>query len=151
VRVPIIFAGSALPKEFMGKTDKRPAELTDVYPTILEATGIKVPDDLPGINLLSEETRKANFCALHERKDEAAFMWRTEKYKLILRMNRKENADEYDKDDIIGGEFYDLDADSQEWNNLYDTKEIEVQQNKMADELLQHLKKLGRRKHIAVL
>jgi len=110
VRVPIIFAGSALPEEFQGKTDKRPAELVDIYPSILQVAGVNVSDELPGINLLSEETRVANFCALHERKDEAAFMWRTEKYKLILQFNRKENAGEYDMSDIIGGEFYDLTA-----------------------------------------
>ncbi len=142
VRVPIIFAGSALPKDFKGKTDKRPAELTDIYPTILKAVGVSVSDDLPGINLLSEETRIANFCALHQRANEAAFMWRTEKYKLILRMNRKENANEYDKADIIGGEFYDLNSDPREWNNLYGTKEFKSQQNKMTTELLEHLKKL---------
>jgi arylsulfatase A-like enzyme len=144
VHVPIIFAGSALLKEFQGKTDKRPAELTDVYPTILKTAGIKVSDNLPGINLLSDETRAANFCALHERKDEAAFMWRTEKYKLILRMNRKENAREYFSADIIGGEFYDLEADPKEWNNLYDSKEIKEQQKKMTIELLGHVMKLKR-------
>ncbi|NOR73598.1 MAG: sulfatase-like hydrolase/transferase [Draconibacterium sp.] len=144
VRVPMIFAGSALPEEFQGKTDKRPAELTDVYPTILKAAGINVTYKLPGINLLSDETRAANFCGLHERKDEAAFMWRTEKYKLILVMNKKENTGEYDMPDIIGGEFYDLKADPREWNNLYSTKEIEEQQNKMSAELIGHLKKLKR-------
>jgi len=144
VRVPIIFAGSALPKEFKGKTDKRPAELTDIYPTILQAAGVEVSDELPGINLLSAENRPANFCALHERKDEAAFMWRTEKYKLILRMNRKANASKYDKADIIGGEFYDLEADPQEWENLFDSKIVENQQENMQNNLLVHLNKLNR-------
>jgi arylsulfatase len=144
VRIPMILSGSALPKSFKGKTDKRPVELTDVYPTILKAAGINVPETLPGINLLSAETRTANFCGLHERADEAAFMWRTEKCKLILRMNRKENAGQYEKTDIIGGEFYDLEADPQEWENSYGSKEFENQQNIMTDELLDHLKKLGR-------
>lgn len=142
VRVPIIFAGSALPKEFKGKTDKRPAELVDIYPSILKAAGLEVLPKLPGINLLSKETRAANFCGLHERKDEAAFMWRTEQYKLILRFERKENANLYDRSDIIGGEFYDLAVDRQEWNNLYNTIEIQERQKKMSIELLRHLKKL---------
>jgi arylsulfatase A-like enzyme len=142
VRVPIIFAGSALPKEFKGKTDRRPAELVDIYPSILKAAGLEVLPKLQGINLLSKETRAANFCGLHERKDEAAFMWRTEQYKLILRFERKENANLYDRSDIIGGEFYDLAADQQEWNNLYNTIEIQERQKKMSIELLRHLKKL---------
>ncbi|MCP4312454.1 MAG: sulfatase-like hydrolase/transferase [Bacteroidetes bacterium] len=144
VRVPMILSGSALPKEFKGKTDRRPAELTDLYPTILKAAGINVSDALPGIDLLSTETRTANFCGLHERAREAAFMWRTDQYKLILRLNRKEDASAYIEGDIIGGEFYDLEADPQEWNNYYDAKEFEGQQNKMTGELLSHLKKLGR-------
>jgi len=144
VRVPIILSGSALPNEFKGKTDKRPAELTDVYPTILQAAGVNIPDALPGIDLLSKETRLGNFCALHERKDEAAFMWRTEKYKLILRMNRKVNANEYVEDDIIGGEFYELLSDNQEWNNIYGTEKLAEQQNKMLNDLLSHLKNLER-------
>ena len=99
---------------------------------------------LPGLNLLSTETRQASFCGLHERADEAAFMWRTEQYKLILRLTRKENASAYIKGDIIGGEFYDLEADPQEWSNLYGAEELEGQQNKMTIELMEHLKKLAR-------
>ena len=144
VRVPMILSGSALPQAFKGKTDKRPVELTDLYPTILKAAGITVPDVLPGLNLLSTETRQASFCGLHERADEAAFMWRTEQYKLILRLTRKENASAYIKGDIIGGEFYDLEADPQEWSNLYGAEELEGQQNKMTIELMEHLKKLAR-------
>lgn len=144
VRVPLILAGSALPKEFAGKTDKRPAELIDIYPTLLHSAGIDVPETLPGLNLLSSESRSGNFCALHERKNEAAFMWRTGQYKLILRMNRKDNANVYDKNDIIGGEFYELDKDPLEWNNFYGTEEFKVQQNTMVNDLMEHLKKLER-------
>ena len=144
VRVPVLLSGSVLPKELKGKTDKRPVELIDIYPTILQSAGINTPITLPGINLLSDDTRKGNFCALHERKNEVSFMWRTEQYKLILQMTRKENANEYDKRDIIGGEFYDLSKDSQEWNNLYGAKIVEEQQNKMLNDLIGHLKKLGR-------
>lgn len=144
VRVPVLLSGSALPKELIGKNDKRPAELIDIYPTILQSAGINIPKALPGINLLSAETRVGNFCALHERENEASFMWRTAQYKLVLRMNRKENATEYGKSDIIGGEFYELLKDPQEWNNLYNIKAFEVQQNKMQNDLMDHLKKLGR-------
>lgn len=150
VRVPIILSGTALPENFQGTTDKRPAELTDIYPTLLTAAGIDVPEGLPGINLLSSQTRKANFCGLHERKTEAAFMWRTEKYKLILRFDRKVNANEYVAGDIIGGEFYDLEKDDQEWNNLYNQASIENQQEEMTGELLVHLKQLKQLKAHAI-
>jgi len=125
VRVPFIIAGSALPEEWKGKEDTRPAELVDVYPTLLKAAGIEVPKKAAGINLLDEkETREASFCALHERENEAAFMVRTEDYKLILCFNRKEDASTYTKADIFDGEFYDLKKDPREWDNLYEKDEI---------------------------
>jgi arylsulfatase A-like enzyme len=140
VRVPLIISGSALPAKFAGITDRRPAELIDIYPTLLQNVGIEVPSALPGINLLSAETRNANFCALHERKNEASFMWRTDQHKVILRMQRKVHADLYSSADILGGEFYDLENDPQEWNDLYDHESVEALQKKMSADLINHLK-----------
>lgn len=140
VRVPIIISGSALPIEWKGKEDTRPAELVDVYPTLLKAAGIQVPEKAVGINLLNkEQTREASFCALHEREDEASFMVRTENHKLILCFTRKENASTYTKADIIGGEFYDLRNDPKEWSNLYEDKTIEMIKAEMTDIMLDKL------------
>jgi arylsulfatase A-like enzyme len=140
VRVPIIISGSALPKEFRSKEDARPAELVDVYPTLLKAAGIDVPKKAVGINLLDkEQTREASFCALHERKDEASFMVRTENHKLILCFARKEDASTYTKADIIGGEFYDLKKDPKEWNDLYHDNNIEELKSEMTDLMMAKL------------
>jgi len=140
VRVPIIISGSALPKEWEGIEDARPAELVDVYPTLLKAAGIEVPEKAAGINLLDkEQTREASFCALHERKDEASFMVRTENHKLILCFARKEDASSYSKADIIDGEFYDLKQDPKEWNNLYNNQAIEVLKTEMTEIMMAKL------------
>ena len=73
VRVPIIISGSALPEAWKGVEDQRPAELVDVYPTLLKAAGIGIPRIAVGIDLLdNRQTRDFSFCALHERKEEAA-------------------------------------------------------------------------------
>lgn len=134
VRVPIIISGSALPKEWKGKEDARPAELTDVYPTLLKVAGIEVPQKAVGLNLLDKNVnRNASFCALHEREDEAAFMLRTPKHKLILSFKRKQDASQYIKSDIVSGEFYDLEKDAKEWNNLFDEKNIEQTKNEMTN------------------
>ncbi len=107
VRVPMIFSGTALPSEFRGKIDHRPAELVDVYPTLLKAAGVEVPQRAEGLDLLSQEKlRPASFCALHERSDEASFMWRTGEHKLILCFDRKADASTYTAMDIRGGELY---------------------------------------------
>lgn len=127
VRVPIIISGSALPEEWKGKEDARLAELVDVYPTLLKAAGIEVPEQAVGMNLLDKnEIRAASFCALHEREDEASFMVRNQNHKLILSFARKEDASKYTKSDIVGGEFYDLKKDPQEWDNLYDEDEVKT-------------------------
>ncbi|MCU4162952.1 sulfatase family protein [Carboxylicivirga caseinilyticus] len=141
VRVPFIISGKALPKELMGKEDSRNAELIDVLPTLLSAANIEIPQSAMGINLLDTNTsRQGSFCALHEKKDQAAFMWRNAQHKLILVMNRKSNLSEYNKDDIIDGEFYDLENDPQEWNNKYHSSESDPIMTRMKDELLNHLK-----------
>jgi arylsulfatase A-like enzyme len=140
VRVPVILSGSALPDHFRGKVDSRPAELVDIYPTLLQAAGIEIPEYAAGKDLLgAAELRPASFCALHEREEEAAFMWRTSEYKLILRMNRKSNAASYTMDDIIGGEFYDLERDPREWTDLYDHAGYKKIQSSMTAQLLDHL------------
>jgi arylsulfatase A-like enzyme len=144
VRVPMVISGTALPKALKGKKDVRPAELIDVYPTLLEAAGIEVTEKLEGINLLDASvSRSGNFCALHERKNEASFMWRTENYKLILCFPRKEDAGKYTASDIVGGEFYDLRNDPKEWNNLYEDNRIQKIKDEMTGQLLMHLKTLA--------
>lgn len=144
VRVPMILSGSALEQSLKGKIDQRPTELSDLYPTLLKAAGLPVPSTSVGIDLLSHQTRSASFCALHEREEEAAFMWRTQQYKLILVMNRKDDASTYTTADIKDGEFYDLAHDSKEWNNLYGAVEFSEIRNGMTEELLNHLTSLNR-------
>jgi arylsulfatase A-like enzyme len=146
VRVPLILSGSAIPERLRGQVDTRPAELVDIYPTLLNAASIEVPQRAyPGLNLLDDRTRPASFSALHERPGEAAFMWRTARHKLILRMKRQadDDASQYSLDDILGGEFYDLTEDPREWHDLYgaldensDPAEQEEIRNAMIKDLL---------------
>ncbi len=143
VRVPLVLAGSAIPEELRGTRDHRPAELVDLYPTLLSAAGIEVPRQSVGLNLLGSRKRPASFCALHERKNEAAFMWRTADHKLILRMKRRadDDASNYTANDIIGGEFYDLVDDPQEWRDLYSAPAVHLEtRERMTMELLAFLK-----------
>ena len=142
VRVPMIISGTALSKNLtIGKTDDRPAENVDILPTILDLANIEKDGSLSGKNLLSDVDKKASFSSLHEREGEAAFMWRTRTHKLILVLNRKLKVQDYTKDDIITGEFYDLKNDPQEWNNLYNKESIDIQQQ-FTDELVQHLQSM---------
>ena len=143
VRVPLIVSGPALPKSVdRNSISDRPTENVDILPTVLELANIKPEKDLPGENLLSPAIREATFSALHEREGEAAFMWRTKNYKLILIFNRKEDVNEYSEKDIIGGEFYDLQKDPNEWNDLYGKEAVSGIQKQFSGELLNFLKEM---------
>ena len=143
VRVPMILTGSALPDSIKGNTtNDKPVENIDILPTLLNFAGIKKDKKLPGKNLLDPGQRKANFSALHERKGEATFMWRTKEHKLILVFNRKEKAGDYIEADIRTGEFYNLTEDPTEWNDLYGAKEIKPLQIEYTEQLLKHLQSL---------
>ena len=77
--------------------------------------------------------------AIHQRPDQAAFMWRTSRSKLILVMNRKKAAADYHESDIVDGELYDLAQDPMEWEDLYKKPNTRAIRDKMTDELLTHL------------
>ncbi len=143
IKVPIIVAGTALSDSIpLGTTVSRPAELVDILPTLLESAGIQKPESLPGENLLKQGERKATFATLHERNGEAAFMWRTETHKLILVLNRKENVNDYNTEDIIAGEFYNLEDDPDEWIDLYEDDNSKTVINKYKFELLDFLQQM---------
>jgi len=143
VRVPLILAGSGLPKSnHTNKIIDGPTENIDILPTLLGLAGIQPERELPGKSLLKSKPREASFSALHERDGEAAFMWRTNQHKLILVFNRKTEAADYSTEDIITGEFYDLKNDSNEWYDLYGKKEIKAVQKEFAAQLLKHLQSM---------
>lgn len=144
IRVPMIFSGSALPERMRHRVDDRPAELVDVYTTLTKFAGCADSDILPGIDLLSDETRDAGFCALHERPTEAAFMWRTSCHKLILCMKRKPDASLYGYDDIIGGELYDLVQDPDEWCNKFSDPAYTSIKEQMTSELMEKIRSVGK-------
>jgi len=143
VKVPIILAGSALPKFLKKNTiNNSPTENVDIMPTLLDFANIKPIKELPGKSLIRSKYRKASFSALHERDGEATFMWRSNDYKLILVLKRKEHSKDYNASDIITGELYNLKEDSKEWNDLYGKDKISAIQKEYTEELLTHLKSI---------
>jgi len=140
VRVPLVLAGTAVPREKKGTRDHRPAELVDIVPTILEVAGIQGVSGKVGRSLLQTSTRKAAFCSFYDQPATAWFMWRTAEHKLILGLPKKRVQNGSARlEDVTAGELYDLKADPQEWHNFYTQPEYRVMRDEMSRGLLAYL------------
>jgi choline-sulfatase len=147
VRVPLILAGTAVPKERKGTIDHRPAEEVDILPTILQVAGIRGARDKLGQSLLEHGSRKASFCEFNDQARTISFMWRTSDRKLILTFSKEcLGTRSIRQADIETGEFYDLKADPKEWHNLYSQEAARAERDRMSAELIAHLNRAGVRK-----
>lgn len=143
IRVPLILAGTAVPEKKQGTVDNRPAELVDLIPTIMSATGLSVDPRLPGLDLFSERRRAGAFTEYHGWGDEIpqtapAYSWRKEDWKLIMFLPGRV-SDAIERSAQAKGELYDLRNDPNEWNNLYDDPNCSAIREQMKTELLMHL------------
>ena len=103
-KVPLIFAG---PGVTAGQRCNQPAELLDLYPTLVELAGLPARKDLEGLSLvpqLSEATatRPRPAITSHNQGNHAV---RSERWRYIQYADGTE-------------ELYDLQADPHEWKNL---------------------------------
>lgn len=143
VRVPLILAGPTVPATAKGTRDSRPAELVDLFPTLLEATGQPVPDTLPGENLLMPGTRVAAYSEMHGNGSDPiqrapALMWRNKDWKLIVFYDGT-IADSRKNPTVIHGELYHLTEDPGEAQNLFDDPAHAALREQMTRELFLHV------------
>ncbi len=137
-RVPLILSGSAVPAALKGAVDDRPAELVDIVPTLIRAAGGKVPEELPGTDLLGGGPRRDGaFCEYHDGRA-PAYMWRTPEWKLIMFFDKPLEQARLDPG-TAKGELYDLRRDPHEWKNLYDDPAYAAVRERLKTELLMHL------------
>ncbi|HUE70702.1 MAG TPA: sulfatase [Pirellulaceae bacterium] len=103
-RVPLIFAG---PGVKAGQRCTRPAELLDIYPTLVELAGLPPRDDLEGLSLVPQLRDAA---AMRDRPaitshNQGNHGIRSERWRYICYADGSE-------------ELYDMRADPHEWTNL---------------------------------
>ena len=143
VRVPLILAGSAIPESKRGTIDDRPAELIDLVPTLLRATGQAANPILPGLDLLGQRRRAGAFSEFHGGVSEPyrvapAYMWRKADWKLILFLPGR-LAEAVNLAQPVKGELYHLTDDPGEWHNLYQDERHAAVREQMKTELVMHL------------
>ncbi|WP_283153778.1 sulfatase family protein [Guptibacillus hwajinpoensis] len=142
VRVPLILSGSFIHQNKRGITDDRPAELTDLVPTLSTVAGLKRNPMLPGLNLLDDQLRKGSFCEFHGKgvpvHAAPAYMWRTSEWKLILYLEGA-IGDAGEASHEIQGELYHIVKDPREFVNLYSNDEFAKIREQLKTELLMHL------------
>lgn len=103
-RVPLIFAGPGIAE---ASTCTQPAELLDIYPTLLDLCGLPPNDRLEGLSLMPQ-LRDANANRSHPAittHGPGNHSIRTEKWRYIVYADQSE-------------ELYDMESDPHEWTNL---------------------------------
>jgi arylsulfatase A-like enzyme len=126
-----------VPEVLRGTIDNRPAELVDLYPTLAKVAGTKHQFNAPGLDLLSDQKRKGSFCEFHD-SGAPAWMWRTEKWKLILFSDQPIDKAKWSTQPMKG-ELYDLENDPHEWKNLYHDEKYREIREQLKTELLEHM------------
>ncbi|RMG37523.1 MAG: DUF4976 domain-containing protein [Planctomycetota bacterium] len=125
-RVPLIFAGPGIRA---GARCTRPAELLDIYPTLIELCGLTPRDDLEGHSLvpqLRDPSAPRAFPAITTH-NQGNHTVRTERWRYIRYADGSE-------------ELYDMQADPHEWTNLAGDRRF----SKVIAELRRYLPKVDR-------
>lgn len=144
-RIPMIFK---IPGIKASKTSAL-AEAVDIFPTLCDATGIKIPEQLQGASLmpiLKETKSKVKDYAVSQYrrgKNMRTFGYsiRTERYRLTLWMKDFYRLYKpFDQGYIVSGELYDYDNDPLETENYYNNKEYVSVKKELLDYFAEYAK-----------
>jgi arylsulfatase A-like enzyme len=144
-RIPMIFKIPGI------KASKKSvlAEAVDIFPTLCDATGIKIPEQLQGASLmpiLMETKNKVKDYAVSQYrrgKNMRTFGYsiRTERYRLTLWMKDFYRLYKpFDEGYIVSGELYDYDNDLLETENYYNSKEYVSVKKELLDYFAEYAK-----------
>lgn len=144
-RIPMIFK---IPGIKASKTSAL-AEAVDIFPTLCDATGIKIPEQLQGVSLmpiLKEIKSKVKDYAVSQYrrgKNMRTFGYsiRTERFRLTLWMKDFYRLHKpFDEGYIVSGELYDYDNDPLETENYYNNKEYVSVKKELLDYFAEYAK-----------
>ena len=144
-RIPMIFK---IPGIKASKTSAL-AEAVDIFPTLCDATGIKIPEQLQGVSLmpiLKEIKSKVKDYAVSQyrrgkNKRTFGYSIRTERFRLTLWMKDFYRLYKpFDEGYIVSGELYDYDNDPLETENYYNNKEYVSVKKELLDYFAEYAK-----------
>lgn len=144
-RIPMIFK---IPGIKASKTSAL-AEAVDIFPTLCDATGIKIPEQLQGVSLmpiLKEIKSKVKDYAVSQYrrgKNMRTFGYsiRTERFRLTLWMKDFYRLYKpFEEGYIVSGELYDYDNDPLETENYYNNKEYVSVKKELLDYFAEYAK-----------
>lgn len=144
-RIPMIFK---IPGIKASKTSAL-AEAVDIFPTLCDATGIKIPEQLQGVSLmpiLKEIKSKVKDYAVSQYrrgKNMRTFGYsiRTKRFRLTLWMKDFYRLYKpFDEGYIVSGELYDYDNDPLETENYYNNKEYVSVKKELLDYFAEYAK-----------
>lgn len=125
-RSPLIFSSSTMKEK--GKTTSTPTEFVDIFPTLCELSGLKIPSHLQGLSLVpilndsSKTVKKAAVSQFHRGDKIMGYAYRTDRYRYIEWLEQ-EFRKTSKKGRIFARELYDYEKDPMETVNQIDNPE----------------------------
>lgn len=145
-RIPLMFAGPGVEKNVKVKN---PVELVDVFPTLFDLAGVKIPK-LDGKSLVplldnnSKTTVDVDYAVSQYRrhKEKMGYSLRTERYRYTEWHDEGYRSyKSYEESTIVAQELYDYEVDPLETKNLVDETEYTSIVNELKKKLKKHLQK----------
>jgi len=131
-RSPLVIS---LGNQYIG-TSNSPSEFVDVFPTVCQAVGVDVPNDLEGVSLMpvltnqQKEIKEFAVSQFHRRGTLNGYAFRDERYRYVVWLKEKYRSDQpFSMNLIEDEELYDYQNDADETMNV-----INKEQNKALGE-----------------
>ena len=107
---------------------KSPTEFVDIFPTLCAATGLQIPENLDGKNLMplikGEQISIKPFAVSQwTSAKKTGYSFRTDRYRYTVWLNGKKSTDPVFEEDIFAEELYDYRTDPAETINLAGEKQ----------------------------
>ena len=148
-RIPFMFAG---PKITQNKLVNQPVELVDLFPTLFDLSGLKIPAQVDGIslkNLLDTDqqtiiAKDFAFSQYPRHGNRMGYTIRTDKFRYTeWHKNGYNSTKEYKNENIEFVEFYDYSVDTFETKNFIDDEKYLSEIKLLKQKLVSHLENLN--------